>query len=803
MRYGEKPGTAGTDQGMLDALDHRHLRPERDRLRAGLKWLVVGGRSKPPAGYRGLYERPDPTKPDDVGICCSGGGIRSAAFNLGALQELQHREVLQNSKYLSAVSGGSYIAAAFCMIAKTWPTHEDLEDPEVLKELEEDPEDVETGDEESDDSDPALVTDKAPPFHPGSPEEQYLRNHLGYLAPDGLARVYLALRMLAGMLVNVVIVGLPVFLVGVLGGWAVSVHYGGLEEGFHFPQGVWIPVVSVAALTLALAVLGVLLRPQRDWCRLLVETWQVRMFLLASAGAVALIGVPWVAREAFVSGSASAADAAGPGTTALSSMAALAVAALAQVRGHVKDQQKTIKAAKSRLGRFAKPVREALVSLVVILVGPLLLVAVCALGVLVGDISAGSGEPRDLGPVEVTSTLLTWVGGSVAGLIFLWAVVDLTSVSLHPFYRRRLASAFALKRVLSDDGEPEARERSFDAIVQLSKSGIEPGPCVIKSWPMLIICAAANISDPGATPPGRGVASFTFSPNAIGGPVTGAEKTRVYEKLRRNRARDVTLPAAVAMSGAALSPSMGKMTYRPLMFLLGLANIRLGVWVPNPLHVNDPTGQDEPVAFPRRPRPHYLLKEMMGRNRLEDKFLYVTDGGHYENLGLVELVRRGCRTIYCLDAGGGSSAQALVDAIALCRTELNVMIVMDCEADELDAKPSSDAENAPWRAQAVCSHGTIIYPGTDGEPPVEGRLIYARSVVTDESPWQIRSFQTTDPVFPHHSTMDQFFDDQKFEAYRTLGMYVAGQSDDLLTKLRAPEEAAATNGGQPVAPPSA
>jgi hypothetical protein len=281
--------------------------------------------------------------------------------------------------------------------------------------------------------------------------------------------------------------------------------------------------------------------------------------------------------------------------------------------------------------------------------------------------------------------------------------------------------------------------------------------------------------------------------------VTGAEQTRLYEQLRRPRARDVTLPAAVAMSGAALSPSMGKMTYRPLTFLLGLANIRLGVWVPNPLHVNDPTDVDASkttdvdalkttdvdapkttdvdasltVPFPRRPRPHYLLKEMLGRNRLEDKFLYVTDGGHYENLGLVELVRRGCRTIYCLDAGGGSSAQALVDAIALCRTELNVRIDMNCKADELDAKPISEDEDAPLRAKSDCSSGTIEYPAVDGEPCVTGTLVYARSVVTDHAPWQIRSFQTTDPMFPHHSTMDQFFDDQKFEAYRRLGMCAA------------------------------
>jgi hypothetical protein len=783
----EKRATSGTDAGMLAVLCKRRDSLSVAGRRERLQWLATGRRPTPPAAFRELYERPDPNEPEDVGICCSGGGIRSAAFNLGALQELQRREVLQNSKYLSAVSGGSYIAAAFCMVAKTWDAelHPDGRTPD--------------GDP-VDDSDPALVTDDAPPFEPGSPEEQYLRNHLGYLAPDGLARLYLALRMLAGMLINVVTVGLPVFLAGVLGGWAVDAHYGGLDDGFQVPQWVWIPVVGVAGLSLGVALLGILLRPRRDWQRLLVETWQVRFFLLASGAALALLAVPWTAREAFVSGNVAVGDFAVPGTTALSSIAALAAAAFAQLRGHVKDQEKAAKAVQGRLGRFAKPVREALVSLVVMLVGPLLLLAVCALGVLVGDLSARTGDPIDFGPLgAATPALLVWIGGPLALLGFLWAVVDLTSVSLHPFYRRRLASAFALKRV-SAHGEPVAREREFDHIVELSKSGIEPGPCRIKSWPMLVVCAAANISDPGATPPGRAVASFTFSPRAIGGPVTGAEKTDVYENLRRNRKRDVTLPAAVAMSGAAISPTMGKLTRRSVTFLLGLANIRLGVWVPNPLHIKDAPEGKEVVEFPRRPRPHYLLKEMLGRNRLGDKFLYVTDGGHYENLGLVELLRRGCRTIYCFDAGGGSSASALVDAIALARTELNVRILMEVEADELDAKPVSDDANAPRRAKRDHAVGKIIYPPAAGQPAVEGTLVYARSVVTANSPWQLTSLQTADPVFPHHSTFDQFFDDQKFEGYRLLGEHVADTAAELAAARRAAPAAAPTNGGEATAP---
>ena len=42
-------------------------------------------------------------------LCLSGGGIRSAAFALGAIQGLAARGILQEFDYLSTVSGGGYI----------------------------------------------------------------------------------------------------------------------------------------------------------------------------------------------------------------------------------------------------------------------------------------------------------------------------------------------------------------------------------------------------------------------------------------------------------------------------------------------------------------------------------------------------------------------------------------------------------------------------------------------------------------------------------------------------------------------
>ncbi len=119
----------------------------------------------------------------------------------------------------------------------------------------------------------------------------------------------------------------------------------------------------------------------------------------------------------------------------------------------------------------------------------------------------------------------------------------------------------------------------------------------------------------------------------------------------------------------------------------------------------------------------------MGRNRLDARFLYVSDGGHYENLGLVELLRRGCITIYCFDAGGGSDCRALGDAIALARSELQIEIEIDSdELREVDGVAKSD-----------CAKGTITYPNR-----VKGALYYVRSVLTKDLPYDVLAYAEVD-----------------------------------------------------------
>ena len=98
---------------------------------------------------------------------------------------------------------------------------------------------------------------------------------------------------------------------------------------------------------------------------------------------------------------------------------------------------------------------------------------------------------------------------------------------------------------------------------------------------------------------------------------------------------------AVAMSGAAVSPMMGRMGGKvaPFRLLLTLFNIRLGVWVMNPRW---PLGEPpSPALAPMATNPRLPPAGRRGvrLDMVDDRWLYLTDGGHLDNLGLVEAVR--------------------------------------------------------------------------------------------------------------------------------------------------------------------
>jgi hypothetical protein len=765
----QQPATAraeprASDSGLLERVNAKE-RFDAARQQKGTLWryIAYGAQPAPIASYRGTVEDP---RPGAIGICCSGGGVRSAAFNLGALQELQEAGELGRAEYLAAVSGGSYIAAAFSMLARGWPTSDVSRPPR-------DPADEDNG---HDDSNPALIRSR-PPFSPRSPEEQYLRNRSSYLAPSATDKLYLGYRIVLGVLVNFSFLALPLFGVAMLLGATAYqqafprlLGHCGTHCSAHLPAYMWWPPVGIVATSGAVGVLALLVRLKSDRGSKALEIWSTRLLLLAVLVAWLTVALPLMV--AAVTGTSSTGVSSGSsGIVGGGGLTALVVAVSAYLREMLASPTKALdelQQGTQRLAKLSSGTRRLIAYIAGAIVGPALLLSVMVLGVA---LALAKSKP---GPIN--GWLVLAGCAALAIFVFLYLIVDLTSWSLHPFYKRRLCTAFALKRVLPSEqvageqgygeqvipqeadvavGEREgiAVERDFDVKVPMSETAFAGSA----GRPTLLVCAAANISDQGATPPGRSVTSFTFSAHAIGGPLVGGVSTKDFEKSFASeggrRRRDFTLPAAVAMSGAALSPSMGKLTRRPFTFLMALANIRLGVWVPNPRWVADTASG---WRYFGRARPSYLLRELIGRNRVDAKYLYVTDGGHYENLGLVELLRRGCTKIYCFDASGGQKFQELGDAIALARSELGVSI----EIDPSELTPSGDAQIA----KADTASGSFTY-----KQGVGGRLVYSRNVMTEDAPWDVKAYHEVDQSFPHNPTADQLYTDQRFEAYRELG----------------------------------
>jgi hypothetical protein len=513
-------------------------------------------------------------------------------------------------------------------------------------------------------------------------------------------------------------------------------------------------------------VLDLMFRPAADWWWRRLVRWCGSFIFAAIVAAIILRLVPqllWWARTSRFGrpeGTTQAARAAGSVATA--------VASLALSFGHLvfRSGSGGTSNLPKRLAKVPHRFRTLLQKVLIGLVVPLSLFVFFLIAI-------------DSGTRPWTTTATQWWIGILVAVLAIFAFGNPIAWSAQPFYKRRLRTVFALRREVNDG----------DVTVGPVPSDQEPALSELrpKNWPQLLICAAANVSDHGYTPPGLGVTSFVFSPDRVGGPLVGSIPTTEYEqrltrirffqrlwnRLNKNdpstgRLRDVSPLSAVSISGAAVSPSMGRMNKPAYRMLLAMLNLRLGVWLANPRLVKGLGDVDgRPPTYKPLVRPTYLLRELLGQNNLRRKFLYVTDGGHYENLGLVELLRRGCTTVYAIDASGDTpgSIRTLGQAVALARGELGI------EFDDIDpgAFTVKDAANP---GLVVTDHAIIHFRYPDGGG--DGTLIYIKKALMQDqaTPADLISYQQARPLFPYDSTGDQFYDVEQFEAYRALGASV-------------------------------
>src|ERR1051325_11000578 len=259
----------------------------------------------------------------------------------------------------------------------------------------------------------------------------------------------------------------------------------------------------------------------------------------------------------------------------------------------------------------------------------------------------------------------------------------------------------------------------------------------------------------------RKASSFTASPLHCGSFFLGYRDSRLY-----GGDDGISLGTAVAISGAAASPNQGYHSSAPLAFIMTLLNVRLGGWLGNPgLHGTSSYTKSNP-----RGNLETLLWEMTGNTNDTCPWIYLSDGGHFENLALYEMVLRRCRFIVLTDGGCDPTMnfEDLGNAIRKIRTDLGVPI----EIKSRDMMPPP-APGQPLQSGSYMAVASIHYSAIDKNAK-DGVLVYLKPSVYNEEylPRDVYNYMQSSPDFPHESTSDQFFSESQFESYRALGRHV-------------------------------
>jgi hypothetical protein len=262
----------------------------------------------------------------------------------------------------------------------------------------------------------------------------------------------------------------------------------------------------------------------------------------------------------------------------------------------------------------------------------------------------------------------------------------------------------------------------------------------------------------------RKAESFTATPLHAGSYRLGYRPSEQYGGKKGLDGGDgISLGTAVAISGAAASPNWGYHSSPLVTFLLALFNVRLGWWLGNPGEAGASTFRNRGPSFAVWP----LIEETFGLTTDTNEYVYLSDGGHFENLGLYEMVLRRCRVIIVSDAGCDPKCELedLGNAIRKVRVDLGVPIEFE-EGFPIYARNRQKGKR--WAL------GTIGYSAVDAGAR-DGILIYLKPAFYGDEPIDVFNYATANPEFPQESTLDQWFSESQFESYRMLGVYTVEQ----------------------------
>jgi hypothetical protein len=745
-------------------------------------------------------------------ICLSGGGVRSACVAMGATQVFSEakpinpkqpdpspatpRRLIDTVDYIISVSGGGYTAGA--RLLATQPPDK----ASATKPADKAPE-------------RPLLSER---FEQGSAEFDHFRRGSSYIA-DSAAELANALAV---VLKNLIASLGMLFTVPAILGWA----FGYLLAVPYFSFATFVPVTAEVANEInhntkcsgalpalaghhaswwavgcfvILAVASTMLAIGVEWLKATSGSEDARVWLLKVARGnavfavlvlVAVAGLPalmWLC--SMVSPNPASAGRILSGVVGLNYVAAIVTMVMKK-----RDVLPLKDAATPSWWKRLLPPAVLQLILVLATFALLALAWLAVLGSFAVDIFQRAAPYTCRGAIPVLPGF-----GWLAELVLLGAAVlflgfaDVTSLSLHPFYRLRLARTFAVRRVKAPSCGWQAERYPATEWTGLPDYGQAP-----HKGPKFVFATAATLSGEATPAPGLDSVSYVLSADHIGGPDLGWLKTQqLFDVAPPRIKRDLTVEASVAVSGAAFASAMGRQN-KGYQKLLAISGARLGTWLPNPKLVGnlvcaqkgdcaDPEVENRPwpTSLPTIRGAGYFYRELFGINYDDARLVQLTDGGHYENLGLVEALRRRCRLIFCIDAGGDAPPllSTLSDAMRLAEYELGVTIELN-EQGPYSVNNIAPGSGRPFPeghalarlngrlTKGTATFGKIKYPLAAGltEPQnPRGVLILAKAVLWEGFPEWLLTYAASSEVFPHDPTSDQWFNEAQFAAYTTLG----------------------------------
>jgi hypothetical protein len=413
---------------------------------------------------------------------------------------------------------------------------------------------------------------------------------------------------------------------------------------------------------------------------------------------------------------------------------------------------------------------------------------IAALFMLLGQIAmvCVSGLAAALPDDLARNTLWTIAASALAIVLFggvlavvLDRCIDTNRFSMHAVYRNRLVRAFLGTARTPSQRRPD-RYAQFDPTdnVRMSDTFDKRSPTALfpvinvtlnvttvkdtaraerKGEPFVITplhCGSASLGRIEQNdPPGAYIPTAYFA---------GAD----HETGPDDDERGITLGTAMTISGAAMSPNMGYHSSPFVAFVMTLFNVRLGAWLPNP-GWQSADGRRMNKSTARRAGPAFfipaLIEELFGISDDCSKYVYLSDGGHFDNLGLYEMLRRRCSKIVVVDAGQDQEYAYLDLSHTLLRAKIDMGLRVTFHPGIKVGEKLISSRGA---------YAKIVYPESKDEPEQSGEILYLKPWLPTDAPVELTAFKTVKPDFPHAATANQFFTETDFESYRHLGEHL-------------------------------